>query len=411
MNKTLLALGAVVLAPLGLAVHAQSPALTARSFVSSPAALGMGDAGVAFATPGTAFFYNPAHLATAAGLKPRINLLGLRVQGTTNLKEQYDFFDEELKPAIDRGIENLSTDERVRLYNEALELGGTRTYAGSDVLLPNVTMQVAGIGVGGGMFARNLVRYRISDAGAGVPNISFAGQSDLTALASGAVDFGRYGLAGLAAGVTAKYTRRFLTLKDKPIDAFSENESIYLLKGDNVGFDAGFTYALDAIPVPGRITLGAAVYDVAASGFDYEDADRVLYGDDANVDPATVEDEIALANRDFELSPSYRVGAAYTVPSLFGLFRETGFALDYQGYSDPFVEGQSFLTRLHAGAQVRLARVLAVRAGLGQGYTSAGAGLAFGPIRLDYAFFGQEDGRMPGQVPSWNHTLQLAFAL
>ena len=394
----------------------QSYSQTARAFVQEPAALGMGDAGVAFPTETTAFFYNPAHLTAAASPKPRVQILGVRGALSTNLFEQVAFYRDDLEPAIDRGFGNLEDDELEALYDEARRLGRRRAFAGADVLLPNVTMRLGPLGVGAGLFAHSLVRYRFEDAGAGAPAVNFAAQGDLTGLASGAWDLSPLSAGGLSLGLTAKVARRYLSVKDKSLDAIDEDEDIHLLKADALGLDVGFRYTVD-LPLPGRLHAGLAVFDAASTGFDYA-YDRTLVengrdetsGAAAQEETRLIAQEEALANERYALHPSYRAGLAYTAPSFLGLFGETGLALDYLGYKQPRVE-QSFLAHLRLGMQVRVGRLLAVRAGLSQGYPTAGAGLELGFARLDYAFYGFEEGRLPGQVPSYNHTLRLAFGL
>lgn len=402
-------LTALLLLGLVPAAAAQNYALTARPLVQSPTALGMGDAGVAFPTKQTVFFYNPAHLARAASIKPSITLLGVRGSLSTNLFDQIAFYEDDLDPAIEEGFENLPEDEVRRIYDEALELGRRRTFVNADVLLPSVMMQVGGIGVGGGVFAHSRVLYRFPDGGAGVPLLDLVGLGDVIVMGSAAADLGRYGVPGVTAGLTAKYTRRYLTFKEKPIDLLDADENFYLLSGNSVGVDLGLLYEPDFVPLPGRLTAGLAVYDVAASDFSYG-FDSVLNNDDEDAVQAEVDQEEARANEDFALHPSYRIGVAYTVPALLGLFKETGVALDYVGYSDPFID-QVFLAHISIGAQAKLARILSLRAGLNQGYPSVGAGLALGLLKVDYAFYGVEQGRLPGQVDSYNHTLQLVLSL
>ena len=396
--------------------HGQSYSQTARAFVQEPAALGMGDAGVAFPTETTAFFYNPAHLTTAASPTPRVQILGVRGALSTNLFEQISFYRDDLEPAIDRGFDNLEDDELEALYNEARRLGRRRAFAGGDVLLPHVTMKLGPLGVGGGLFAHSLVRYRFEDAGAGAPAVNFAAQGDFTGLVSGAVDVSPFSAGGLSVGLTAKFTRRYLSAKDKPLDALDEDEDVYLLRADALGLDVGFRYTLD-LPLPGRLHAGLAVFDAASTGFDYaygrtlvENGRHEASGSAAQDEARLIAQEEALANERYALYPSYRAGLAYMASSFLSVFGETGLALDYLGYDRPLID-QSFLAHLRLGAQMRVGEIAAVRAGLSQGYPSVGAGLELGFVSLDYAFYGFEEGRLPGQVPSYNHTLRLAFGL
>ncbi len=401
MNRLVLLFAALLLLASAERAVAQSYAMTARSFEQSPVARGMGDAAVAFPTAQTAFFYNPAHVARVAGIKPRFTVLGVNARLTDGVFDYYDFYTNSLEPALDEGIDNLNGAERQELYDEAFAIGRARNSANVNVVLPSALFRVGPVGVGAGVFNYTGTQFQIGDAGAGVPQINLDGQVDVMGTVVAAADF-----AGLAVGASAKYTQRYLTLKHKPLDAFGEDEPINVYAANSMGFDVGALYTLGMLPIPGSLTVGAALFDVAGTEFAYE-YDRSVNDVERNRD--LEEEEIAYAEEFRQVSPSYRFGVAYTVPSLFGLFGQTGVAVDYMGYSEPMIKDRPALANLHVGAQVQLAKAFAVRAGLAQGYPTAGAGLHVGPLQLDYAYAGQEEGRLPGQNPSWHHQLRFAF--
>jgi hypothetical protein len=61
------------------------------------------------------------------------------------------------------------------------------------------------------------------------------------------------------------------------------------------------------------------------------------------------------------------------------------------------------------GVQTTVGHAFSVRAGLNQGYTTLGAGLELPFARIDYAFFGSEQGRVPGQSASRHHRIQVSL--
>jgi len=381
-----------------------------RAFVRSSQVIGAGDATVAFPTRETVFFYNPAHLTEAASLRPRVTILGVQGALSTTIFDQVDFYNDRLDPAIERGFENLADDELQQLYDEAFEVGRRRAFLGGDVLLPSVMLRTGPLALGAGLFGHSSGTYRFSDSGFGVPALDFAGRVDAMGVFSGALDAAALGFDGLSVGVTAKYTRRYLTVKSRPLDTIDEDEPLLVFVGDAVSIDYGMQYTLD-LPLPGSLALGLALYDVSSAEYAFT-LDDVLTGEEPT-NPATdprVQRELANINERYQPRASYRFGAAYTVPSLLGVFGETGLMVDYVGYQDPVVD-QSTLAGLHVGAQVQLLSLLSVRTGLSQGYPSAGAGLALGLVKIDYAFFGQEEGRIPGQTPGWQHLLNLRLTL
>lgn len=394
--------------------QAQNDLQTNRSFVASPKVLAMGDAGVALAARRTSFFYNPAHIGRTASLL-HVNLAGVQGAISNSVVNQVEFFNNRIQPAIDTGIDNLSDAELRSLYEDAFAQGQNRSTVDGQLLLPSVIVGGKGLGVGAGAFVTTGLDYRIENAGLGVPQLNVVSTTDLMGVFTAGIDIEKMvGLTGLAVGVTGKYTRRFLTIKDKPIDAFSEDENIYVLEGRSLGFDVGVLYDVGLLPVPGTLTLGATIHDIRASDFDYmyygTPADLPIIGDQLDegtmdqVDPVQAEREVARANEQYALSPSYRVGVAYEPPGL--PLGELRLAADYVGYRNPRVD-QSLLTHLHMGAQLRLIRILKLRAGLSQGYPTFGAGLGLGIIHIDYAFHGVEDGRIPGQIRNQRHAAQV----
>lgn len=400
-----------------LAVHpvqAQNDLQTNRSFVTSPAVMGMGDAGVALASRETAFFYNPAHIGRTARLI-HINIAGVQGAISNSVVDQVEFFNDRLQPAIDTGIENLSDSELRSLYDETFAQGNNRATIDGRFLLPSVIIGGKGIGLGGGLFATTGLDYQIRNAGLGLPQLSVLSTTDLMGVATAGLDFQKLiGMSGLAVGLTGKYTRRFLTVKDKPIDAFRGDETVYVLEGRSLGFDVGVLYDVGLVPLPGTLTLGATAYDIRASDFDYmyygTPEDVPILGDaidseSTTVDPAVIDREVARANKRYALSPSYRIGMAYQPPSM-PLLGSLRLAADYLAYKDPVID-QSFLAHLHLGAQLRLLRLFRVRGGISQGYPTFGAGLGLGIIHFDYAYYGVEDGRIPGQIYNARHAAQV----
>lgn len=398
----------VILASLAGTATAQSFSQTSRAFVPSPQALAMGDAGVAFPTRETVFFYNPAHLSRAAHARPQISLLGVRGSLSNNVFDQLAFFEDELQPAISEGLDSKSNAELRSLYDETLSLGRARTIVNGDVLLPSVIARVGDVGFGAGAFGHSTLHYQFRDAGAGLPLVDFSAIADLIVVGSASLDFARIGVNGLSVGVSAKMTERWLTLKQKPLDAIGSKESVNVFRASAAGLDAGVLYELDFLPIPGNLAFGAAAYDVAGSNFNYRYDSNLAPEDEIDADLAAEEE--ALANALYGVEPSYRIGAAYMAPGIVpGVFKNTGITVDYLWYADPRV-AQEKLAHLHIGAQAQIGFAV-LRTGLNGGYTTFGGGLHFGFVTLDYAYYGVEQGRFPGQLASWSHSAQIAFRL
>jgi hypothetical protein len=262
--------------------------------------------------------------------------------------------------------------------------------------------------VGAGLFGVGGTRLRFSDAGAGVPYLDAFGQADVILPVSAAVVVPE---TPLAVGVTASYTRRRVAAKAAFLDTLGPDaEHLYVFAASNFSVDAGL-HAADVLP---GLDLGAAVYGLLGGGFDYRyDGRRYDLSGHGGEDDAA---EVAALEARFdgrEGGPSFRVGAAYrpALPDLPGVGRSgLTVAADYVSAStSEFVQPMSAHLRL--GVHVALGAAFAVRTGLSQAYPSLGATVALRHVRLDYAFFGVEDGRYLGQLGRYNHQLQLRFGL
>jgi hypothetical protein len=69
----------------------------------------------------------------------------------------------------------------------------------------------------------------------------------------------------------------------------------------------------------------------------------------------------------------------------------------------------SFWTNLHLGAEVRVLRMLRLRAGLNQGYTTLGVGLKLLFLEAHVAYFGREMGSYAGARQNQGVTAEVAL--
>lgn len=72
-------------------------------------------------------------------------------------------------------------------------------------------------------------------------------------------------------------------------------------------------------------------------------------------------------------------------------------ALDYRDITGAIEEDDDIAKRIHIGAELRFLRGFSVRAGLNQGYFSAGAMLDLWILRFDFATYAEEIGAYAGQ--------------
>lgn len=385
----------------------------APAHVPDLASLAAGGTVAALPTLDSPFIANPAHI-TQSGLFS-LNVVGLTAGAGGNLRESYTFYDEQLGPAIEEGLDEIRASDPERLealYQDALRIGSQQKSADLAVLAPSVRASVGPAAVGVGVFGHSVTRAKIVDAGAGIPFIDLYSQADLFVPVVAGVDLSETpaGLAlpfDLSVGASAAFVQRRVTAKSETVDAIDpDGEKLYVLRGSALRFGLG-AYARN-VGMPG-IDLGAEVTSLG-SAFDYDlDRSIELSGSDGTPDDLA---EVAALEARFEgrsTGPAARLGAAYRLPMLLmpGL-SDTAVALDYTTASTSEFD-QSFQAGLRAGARATVAGVVGLQVGISQGMPSAGVALKTKVARIEYATYGVEDGRLLGQLPRRNHVLQVRF--
>ncbi|HLA63998.1 MAG TPA: hypothetical protein VK610_06200 [Rhodothermales bacterium] len=374
--------------------------------------LGMGDAVTAVPSMDAAFFTNPALLSQLAAGRARIQFLGAGAEAGGNIFDLYSFYQDELGPAIEEGLDGICTNDDARceaLYEQALEIGRRPSTLGATVLGPAVQMAVGPVtSMQIGAFVTSHARATLSDGGAGVPLLDLYDQTDLLVPVGASV---RVPGSPLAVGVQATYTRRWVTGKFAFIDELNPDaEALYVLSGGGITFDAGL-HARD-VGLPG-LDFGLAVHRLAGGAFTYTYDRRIEIEGEGFADD---EAEIAALEERFNERDSgaqMRAGAAYRLPAALlaatGVLHDVTISADWVGASTSSYD-QTTLAKLRIGAQAGVGP-LALRAGLSQGYPALGAGINTRAFRLDYAFFGIEEGRRAGQLRRGAHLLQFRFGL
>ena len=375
-------------------------------------ALASGGAFAASPTQDSPFFGNPAHLAHSPMFG--FTLVGASAGAGGNFRETYDFYRDELGPAIEDGLDVIRDNDPERLdslYSAALRVGRSQKTADMALLAPSLRLRTGPVALGIGAFGHAVSRARILDAGAGLPAIDAYAQGDLLipAVVAARIPGAPF---GLSIGASATYLQRRITAKSEVLDAIDpDNEKVHLLKGQTVRFAAG-AYARNVL-VPG-IDLGVSVTDVGGN-VELERERSVTIEGSGDMTPDDDEEIASLITRFEErgAQPVIRVGAAYSVPlpPMSGLLiKDVRFAADYTTASTASFD-QSFQAGLRAGATATFASFLNLRAGVSQGMPSAGAGLHTKVAQLDVATYGVEDGRLLGQAPRRAYALQLRFGL
>ena len=197
----------------------------------------------------------------------------------------------------------------------------------------------------------------------------------------------------LSLGVTGHLLYRFATIPNYGLINYAQGQSLTFDTGAGQGSmwnaDLGFTYILWATP-NFTLSTGAAMQNVFGGNF----GKPIFLSVPANVMPVPQ-------------PRSYGLGVALAYPRS-GPFERTTVAFEL---TDMLNNADGSIYRLiHMGAETHYG-MLAVRAGLNQGYFTAGLGLDTGFFILQIATYGEELGLTVGEIEDRRYTLNLSFSL
>jgi hypothetical protein len=310
-------------------------------------AVGMGDAYSAVVDNDDAVFYNPAALCKASGFTFVLVDPSASVSGVTLLQDA---------STLSSASSSSLASTLQSFYGQDVSAS---VYTKTAVLLP--CFEVAAYG--GLSFAAKLDNPAY-------PNLYIRDYTDYGVAAGFGVDV----VPGFATlGFTARRLDRLgnsLTLGPGIIGQLSSTALSNQLAGSGVGYalDSGF---LLTVPGPVKPTLTAV----------YKNMGNTTFVKDSTLPtPPTVQNELIL-------------GAGFSVETLLLSIRP---AFDLKHVTDQTVQ---LGDKVHAGVEIAIPFV-ALRAGLYQGYYTAGVGLNLGVLKIDAATWGVEMGEYPGQDES-----------
>ncbi|MBI5016757.1 MAG: hypothetical protein HZB55_14890 [Deltaproteobacteria bacterium] len=319
--------------------------------------LGMGGAFTAVADDGNAVFYNPAGLDKVQKLGAGV--INPLVEANKNGIQFY-------KDARDTDFND--TAEVIQLLEDHM---GERLHA-RVALYPSFWMRHFGVGVLG------QASVNAQPGNPAYPEIEVSGVGGV----SGHAGLGFGFLDGiLKLGAAAKYVRaqrleQIYTAADIASNGFEDRVRDDLKKGTGFGFDAG---AMVEFPVALKPTVAVVVQNIG-------DVDL----EDAGVLPQQV-----------------NLGAS--VMQSFSSWLTLIGAADWVDVTSNVGADDDVYKRLHFGAEVRLWQLLALRAGLYQGYGTLGASLDLWSVKLDYATYAAELGSAAGDRADRRQVVQLTL--
>jgi hypothetical protein len=341
----------------------QAKASELQESYTSVRALGMGNAYSAVADDSDALFYNPAGLAKNSAFRwtlfdPRAGINGM---DTVNYLQQ-------LYPLM------LNSGNGSGLMAALNTMYGKRIWVGggvkSAILLPNLAMAA----------------YSSTDLGLYVQN-----PAATTMHLNYFFDYGIAVGGGVSLipgvwriGLTAKRINRTGTnIPIGPSELASANstllESEFKRRGNGYGLDLGTTFS---VPGPVSPSLSFVYKNMGQTTFSHEEG--------AGAPPP--------------IPPEFIIGSAVKFDAFLVSVTPS---FDYTYVTDAGIQTGK---KIHLGLEIDLP-LIALRAGLNQGYYTLGAGLDMGPLRIDVATYGVELGEYPGQQEDRRYIAQLTFEL
>lgn len=330
-------------------------------------ALGMGNAFTADASGVSALYYNPAMLGKTGF---HLELLSARLNGNDKLRDVVKF----VRNNKDKfqNFESLSPEEAQQFLNDMEPLDDR--YYGFQVA-PSIGITFGHFGIASYAEASPNIKL---DKGIYIPRIYTKGKVDWVTSIGYGKRFNIPALNNFYGGAAVKYIQRY-NAPEMKVNATDASQIDQL--GQTI---------LDTLQSP---VSGFAV-DLGA-----------VYSPIRNLDVAMAIQNIGSIDGE-SFTPNVNIGAAYNFSTIamLPLIHNLTVTGDYTDFFNH--ESAAFFNHLHLGAEFGFLN-FALRAGINQGYYTAGVGINLAIIHLDYAYYGQELGQAPGWKPDLNHMLQL----
>ncbi len=351
----------IALAALSLAVAAPSMSAELNNFFKSTRAMGMGNAFTAVSNDGTALFYNPAGL---------------------NKMETFNFAI--INPYIDVGQNLIDAKSDV----DDTDLNSNTELAD---LLKKYVGESFHVSTG---FYPYFAKKNFAFAVLGKTDVTLTPHTpsnprleiDAKASVSGHLGFAMGFLENdaLSVGLGGKFVHmeglsNIYTVAEMTADGFEDRVKDDMAKEQGFGADIGAIYTMPVFFHP-------------AFGVSIQNALEPDLGDAGEM-PTTV---------NLGVSATEKFADDWITLTL---------AADYVDITNQLSNDDDVTKRLHAGMELWLSKRLALRAGMSQGYFTAGATLNLWLVNLDYATYAEELGVESGTVEDRRHVIQLSIGL
>jgi hypothetical protein len=156
--------------------------------------------------------------------------------------------------------------------------------------------------------------------------------------------------------------------------------------------------------------VGVAFRDIFGTAIQYSESTVTELLDALKGGTLPAGGELTADDLRYVIPMTAHVGAAFNPK--FGAVSNIVDPVVHFNWEYPFMpgeEGQSLWTSLHVGAEVALFSLVRLRAGINQGYITAGLGVHLFVVDFNVAYFGRELGGFAGARQNQGLTAELAF--
>ncbi len=396
MKNILMFFVVVALALCCLSIPAYSDYGAAPLFIPGIRAMGMGGAFLALADDHNAFFYNPAGISQR--VSPSFSFFDISLLINAN---SYSFCSSLVESYIGEQPFYQDPAQLLTYVNENMLNKKFNFYSGLPANLSFISAPIGYFSVGIGLFLSSINMTGSVTTESGLPNISVTANMDSAIVIPIAYAIGDNIILGASAKVINRI--KLIDIEDTSIIDFYNFTSGELMHFPNslfgwgYGFDAGVMFHLGD-----QLTLGATVKDLAGT--------KINYTDEVGRAPIRL---IDITNTTEEIPPRLNLGIAYVFSNeQLPMGDNVTFTAQYNDLTGRLEEVDRGTIKLrwkniHAGIELAW-NMLSIRAGLNQGYVTAGLGFFLGPMKIDYAYYGEEVGLYAADQVQINHFFSCA---
>ncbi|HUX39228.1 MAG TPA: hypothetical protein VMV44_15115 [Rectinemataceae bacterium] len=303
-------------------------------------------------------------------------------------------------PLFDIALATLGGGSLIDNFVQVLQNNGYQVYTAGDFVGP-LSFGYVGQGIGFGLFNRS---HAVVDA-ASITNISVLVQEDILLVGGYSYGMDLGPKHRLEAGLLAKGFARGGISTTTDVLSLTTIVSNYMAQPFDLETGIGLDLGLRWLWKPLGLSAGIVCRDIYSP---------VLVNSYSSVQGFIANPQSSLLGSTAGQIPrNLDVGVAWTMPSggLWGLVDSLSVAVDYGHILDLFAAfSRNPILNLGLGIETRFLDIVSLRAGLAEGYPTAGASLDLAVMKLNLAAWGSELGLEPGSRPAFNLMSSLEFS-